>query len=147
MTIDWTAIGSFATAVTVGVAAVQIYYATRQEKTEFEDSLSREYREIVAQLPTAVLLQQEAAKDAADTHFPLFYRYIDLSNEQIFLRKKGRIRKSTWRDWRDGIRSNLQKPGYREAWERVKNETDSFVELRWLEAREFEVDPKRMTGQ
>ena len=142
MTLDWNAIGSCATALAVGVAAVQIYYATRQEKTEFEDALTKEYREILVQLPTAVLLQREGAEEEVDRCFPLFYRYIDLCNEQVFLRRKGRIRKSTWGDWCEGIQSNLQKRGFREAWERIKLETTSFEELRWLEASRYQIDPK-----
>jgi hypothetical protein len=142
--IDWTAIGSFATALTVGAAAVQIYYATRQEKTEFEDGLTKEYREIVGQLPKSILLQDPGWNAAADEHFPLLYRYLDLCNEQVFLRKKGRIRKSTWGDWCAGIRSNLEKPAFREAWELVRSRTRSFDELRWLEATEFRIDPRYM---
>lgn len=144
MIVDWTAVGSFATALTVGAAAVQIYFATRQEKTEFEDSLAREYREIIARLPLEVLLQRESAQEKVDECFPLFYRYVDLCNEQVFLRRKRRIRKSTWDDWRSGIQSNLQKAGYRQAWERIKGETASFDELRWLEETRFRVDPVRM---
>lgn len=122
------------------VAAIQIWYATRQEKTEFEDSLAKEYREILGQLPESVLLQTDDAKAAADSHLIPLYRYLDLSNEQAFLREKGRVRETTWNDWCDGIRSNLRRPGFKEAW--MKVEGKSFDELRRLIADDYR-DPRK----
>lgn len=127
----WTAIGSVATALTVGAASVQIFFATRQEKSEFEDGLAREYRELLGQLPVDVLRRQALTRELSDDDFRTFYRYLDLSNEQVFLRHKGRIRKDTWKEWSSGIRSNLQRPGFREAWQEVQPRP-GFEELRAL---------------
>lgn len=136
----WSAVGSLATAVAVIVAAIQIWYATRQEKTEFEDSLAKEYREILGALPPSVLLQDPTAEQAADSHFVVLYRYLDLCNEQTFLRSKGRIRASTWTDWSLGIRSNLDKHGFKEAWLKVRGK--SFDDLNDLIANDYR-DPRQ----
>lgn len=62
-----------------------------------------------------------------------YYRYIDLSNEQIFLRKEGRIRKSTWENWEEGIRSNLSKKDFRNAWSEINRRSgSSFNEIKNL---------------
>jgi hypothetical protein len=140
----WTAVGSAATAVAVGFTAVQIALATRQERTQFEDNLVKEYRELLAALPREVLIQDAAAAetDACVTeHLPQFYRYFDLCNEQVFLRQKNRIGTDTWIEWRDGMLANLKRPGFRAAWQKVQSHTGSFADLRCLCAN-TQVDPK-----
>jgi hypothetical protein len=131
----WTAIGSAATAVAVGFTAVQIRLATRQERTQFEDSLVKEYRELLAGLPREVLIQDAAAAETdacVIEHLPQFYRYFGLCNEQVFLRQKNRIGKDTWNEWRDGMVANLGRPGFRAAWQNVQSHTGSFADLRCL---------------
>jgi hypothetical protein len=65
VTIDWTvvgsiatAIGSLATAAAVLVAGRQLQLSRQQATSSFEDQLEREYRDIVAQLPVTALLGQ-----------------------------------------------------------------------------------------
>jgi len=138
----WTAIGSAATAVAVGFTALQIAWATRQERTQFEDNLVKEYRELLGGLPIEALLQEpEADTDEVITrHLPQFYRYFDLCNEQVFLRQKNRIRRETWIEWREGIVANLERPGFRGAWRKVQGQTGSFADLRCL-CENPEMDP------
>ena len=85
--------------------------------------------------------------------FSLLYHYIDLSNEQVFLRQQGRISKATWENWCDGIKSNLSLHTFSRAWQDIKPAAkDSFRELRKLEASGFQDDPygwgkKVLTGR
>ncbi|HYK00156.1 MAG TPA: hypothetical protein VE974_00230 [Thermoanaerobaculia bacterium] len=139
----WTAVGSTATAVALAFTAVQIALATRQERTQFEDSLVKEYRELLGSLPREALVQHPAADadECVATYLPQFYRYFDLCNEQVFLRQKGRIGDATWAEWRDGMLTNLQRPGYRAAWRKVQSSTSSFTDLRCLCANR-ELDPR-----
>lgn len=136
----WTAVGSIGTAIAVIVAAIQIRYATRQEKTEFEDSLAKEYRELLGQLSRSILLQDTVTDRDTNEKFVILYRYLDLSNEQVLLREKGRITKVTWNDWCAGIRSNLEKDGFKDVWNSVKGK--SFDDLKRLQDTDF-VDPRR----
>ena len=72
----------------------------------------------------------------------LIYNYLDLCNEQVFLRSRRRIRTDTWRDWAAGIRSHLQKPCFQKVWLEVKEESPGwFSFLERLEQDEFEIDP------
>jgi hypothetical protein len=141
---DWTALGSIATASAVLVAAWQLYRGTSQARTNFEDDLSSEYRDLARSIPVKVHFGEELAPEEFEQAFPRLYQYIDLTNEQIFLRMNGRISKATWFNWRDGIRSNLARPAFAKAWTRVKaGSTGSFSELRRLEASGFSNDPRR----
>lgn len=145
-TLDWTAVGSIATALAVLVAAWQLRRGTFQARTNFEDDLSREYRELARSIPVKVHLGEELTPDEFEQAFPRLHQYLDLTNEQIFLRINGRISKATWLNWREGIESNLGRPAFAQAWVRVKKATtESFTELRRLEASRFSEDPRIWT--
>ena len=139
--IDWSSVGSIATAVAVLLAAWQLHLGTIQARTEFEDELAREYRELARSIPPAVHLDREVDGSDFDHVFPALIHSVDLSNEQVFLRMNGRVSKVTWLNWRDGIQSNLRREVFRRAWEEIKAASTSFAELRRLEASGFSEDP------
>ncbi len=134
----------------IGVIFVwwQLQETKRIALNQFEDTLEKEYRDIAARVPTGALigggLSHQQYKDAFDELF----RYFDLSNKQVMLRKQGRIGDSTWKNWQSGIKFNLSLPAFRKAWIDVKEKTDSqksefFSELRKLVEANFQCDPKR----
>src|SRR5271169_107404 len=63
MNIDWSAIGSVGTAVAVLVAAWHVRKSTQQARTDFEDDLSREYRELARCIPVKAHLGQELGEE------------------------------------------------------------------------------------
>ena len=143
MSLNWSDVGSIATAVAVFVAAWQVRRGATQVRTEFEDDLSREYRELSRGLPVKAVLGDRLEPDEMELAFPRLIQYIDLCNEQVFLRVQGRVSKATWLQWRDGIRANLARPGFAEAWRRVKaHPASNFQELRRLESEDFQTDPQ-----
>jgi hypothetical protein len=142
MQVDWVAMGSMGAAVGVLCAAWQLRQSGAQSRTDFEDDLSREYRELSRQIPTAALLGEEVGDQEFATAFPALFQYVDLSNEQVTLRMNGRVRKATWCEWRDGIASNIARPAFARAWGEIKVRCDSFGELRRLERCEFTDDPR-----
>ena len=130
------------------IAAAGVWYAHRQLHTsrqiaqlQFEDALAKEYRELINRLPTAILLGGKLEGKAYLQAFDELFRYIDLSNEQVCLRQRGRISLDVWRDWCDGIHSNLKLPAFAQAWNEIKAKSNSFKELRRLEDEEFQIDP------
>jgi len=133
-----------ATAIGVGIAACQLWLNRRQAITTFEDSLAREYRELAAKLPTKVFLDDGLLSDEEYREaFDKFYQYFDFSNEQVFLRQKGRISQPTWIYWRDGIRSNVERAAFSKAWADIsKRIGGDFSELRHLIETDFEQDPR-----
>jgi hypothetical protein len=142
MNVDWSAVGSVGTAVAVLVAAWQVRKSTQQARTNFEDDLSREYRQIARSISVEAHLGADVSEEEFHQAFPTLYQYLDLTNEQVFLRMNGRIRRSTWTDWRDGIRSNLARPTFAKAWGLVKEKSSNFEELRRLERGTFREDPR-----
>jgi hypothetical protein len=129
----FSAVANSATGLGVIVAGWQLWLARRQSVTAFEDSFAREYRELAAKLPTKALLGDELTKDELEQHLDEFYHYFDLCNEQAFLHKQGRISRKTWTFWRDGMKSNFDRPAFKRAWKEVGNRQKSdFSELRAL---------------
>ena len=89
------------------------------------------------------LLGRELTPDEAKEAREGIYFYVDLSNEQVFLRQNGRVSDAAWILWRDGIKSNLSRPAFEKAWKEFKIAVPNiFLELRRLEKSDFKDDPK-----
>jgi hypothetical protein len=143
--ISWEAVSAIATCIAaLGVlfAIWQLWLSRSIAQLQFEDALAREYRELCTTIPASVFLREEFSEDEFRNTFDEFYRYIDLSNEQVSLRQNGRISQKVWVNWCAGIQHNLSLPAFARAWEEIKSKTPSFKELRALEATSFSTDPK-----
>src|SRR5690606_30717776 len=94
-------LSGIATAVGVVFAAAGLLFSWRQSITWFEDEIANEYRALIKEMPVDVLLDGDQVTPREDELLNKIYNYIDFTNEQVFLRQKGRIRSSTWRLWAD----------------------------------------------
>jgi len=142
--IDWNSIVSIFTMLGVLVAAFQLRVSSKIAQSEFEDSIDQQYRELAKGIPVDALIGRSVSDDKKELTRELIYNYLDLCNEQIFLRKKKRIRMDTWADWRTGIELNLQKHEFQAVWSEIKSEApQTFSFLERLEASGFEQDPKK----
>ncbi len=130
------AIAAISTAIGVLLLLLQIRQSKNQSQTQFEDELTREYRDIIKDIPVKALLGEELTEEEYRNTLGDFYRYVDLSNTQAFLHNEGRINSKTWKDWEAGIKSYLHRPAFKRAWGKIKSKeeiSDNFQELRDLE--------------
>lgn len=132
---------SLLTAVGVLLGALQVRQSVRQARVDFEDDLSREFRELSKAIPPIARFDGQMTDTEFNAAFPAIYQYFDLTNEQVFLRMNGRIGRTTWLDWCQGIRATLAKPAFRRAWVQVLDTSTSFSELRRLASGQFQEDP------
>jgi hypothetical protein len=144
---DWPVIvnlvASIATAIGVVLAAVGLWLTKAQAVTAYEDSISTEYRQIVKLIPVKALLGESLSETEFNECLSDVYNYIDFTNEQIYLRQQGRIRKKTWESWSEGIAANMGRAVIKEAWDLIKVKSpSSFSELRTLEEKNFRSDPR-----
>lgn len=147
MKIDWNALGSMSTTLAVLIGVWQVRRGRLQATTDFEDDLSREYRELSRAIPLSIQLGGAVAESDYQAMLPFLYQYLDLSNEQIFLRMNGRISRATWEQWVDGIESTLSLPAFAQAWLDVKTRAPQrFSELRRLESSKYRSDPRSWMG-
>jgi hypothetical protein len=136
-------VAAAATPVAVSIAAAQLKFNRGQAKLAFEDSLNREYREIVAALPADTFRSDpDMTRSLTPDEEKAMLRYFDLCNEQLRMARSGRrISRRTARAWRDGIEQNLLRPRIRHQWEleAARLPDDYFTELAAL-MRRLEAD-------
>lgn len=132
---------SLATPASVLILAYQLWQRKKQFTTEFEDKLTDQYRDIVLEIPVEALLD-DSDGDRYEGDLIHYYRYLDLTNEQIYLRKEGRVSKVTWESWREGIEAHLERDDFKNAWEDIKDRTKSFNELRGFMNDDCNDDPR-----
>ena len=65
---------------------------------------------------------------------------LDLSNEQVYLRAKGRISQYTWLSWCAGIKAHLDRPAFSSVFNEVKDNS-GFTYLERLLESEYKSDP------
>jgi len=134
------AVAALSAAVGVVLIGIQVALLRKQFQTQFEDSLSSEYRSLIKDIPSSALLGEKISLD--DQAKEMVFNYIDLTNSQVFLRMNGRISKRTWSYWCEGIQFNLSLPVFKEVWVDIKNSNnDIYTELRMLELG-FDTDPR-----
>ncbi|ALF60781.1 hypothetical protein [Psychrobacter urativorans] len=125
-------------------AVYQFWINTQQSKTTFEDSISKEYRDIFKNIPYSALIGKTLIDEEVNQATNGIYNYMDFCNEQIFLRKTGRVRKDTWNNWQEGMCTNFLLPIFvsvsKEVFEELPN---IFTELRRVMAENYSTDPKK----
>ena len=143
--LPWEAVSAIATSVAalgVFLALWQIWLTRAIAQLQFEDALAREYRDLCITIPAEVFLGGSISDEQYTKTFDEFYRYIDLSNEQVSLRQRGRISRTVWENWCFGIKCNLSLTAFARAWAEVRNRTTSFQEPRQLAESDFQTDPR-----
>lgn len=141
---NWDTIASIATAIGVIFAAFQIRQGKRLAQVTFEDSLDQQYRILAMRIPVDVLLGKTSPEDKKSDIREIIFNYLDLCNEQAYLRKKKRVSVARWKEWSEGIECNLRKPAFKEIWEEVKREApNEFTGLTALELNGFKFDPAK----
>lgn len=125
------ALAGVATAVGAFLAAYQLFLTKKQAVTSFEEALNARYRQLVERMPLDALLGKEINVAELETHRKSFYLYFDLSNEQVFLWRKGQVSRETWKNWHEGISQHLRRPAFMQAWRDLEAHLDgSFDHLR-----------------
>lgn len=131
------------TAAGVLLASLQLWLRYQLAKTRFEDDLAKEYRLLIKEIPVDVLLGKAPRPEQHEMAREQIFNYFDLTNEQVFLRKRGRIRKTTWVEWAEGVECNLRCPLFKEVWAEIRAcSPELFVEVRTLIERGYKSDPR-----
>ena len=147
---NWNTLASLATAIGVCIAACgvciaawQIWESEKLHQTSFEDGLDQQYRKLAMDIPVDALIGKPI-NDKKEKLREIIYNYLDLCNEQTYLRRKKRVSKDRWKKWNDGIKDNLSKPAFKEVWNEIKDEAPTaFTALDRLEKDEFQIDPAK----
>lgn len=132
--------GYIVTSIGVGFIAWQIRLQKKQSQADFEDNLDKEYRQITIALPVDVLLGKKPHSEKSEEVRNLIYNYLDLCNEQICLRAKGRISKLTWISWCVGMKIHLNSNTFLDVYKECSG-LASWTYLTKLVESDFKTDP------
>lgn len=141
---DYVFLVSYITLIGAVFAVYQFWINTQQSKTTFEDSISKEYRDIFKNIPYNALIGKALTDEEVNQVANEIYNYMDFCNEQIFLRKTGRVREDTWNNWQEGMCTNFSLPIFISVSNEVFEELpDIFTELRRVIFENYSTDPKK----
>lgn len=128
----------------MAVAVWQIVRANIQQRTNFEDSLTKEYREIIRRIPYKALIGEELCEKDQLAAYNEIYNYMDLCNEQIFLRMSGRVHEKTWNNWQEGMLTNFSLKVFDQASQEIFSKlSHNFEELKKVHDSGYKTDPKK----
>lgn len=139
-----TAGASIAACIGLVYAKQQLKLTADQARTNFEDGLSREFRDLIKDLPVRVMLGEDLSDDelSRETTLTTFYHYFDLTNYQVFLRSKKRISEDAWSEWMQGIHEVCTLPAFERAWRLIRvRRPNLFADLSKFRDSEFKIDP------
>jgi len=110
----------------------------------FEDSINKEYRDIIQRIPYKVLIGEEVPSSEANAVHNEIYNYMDLCNEQIYLRMSNRVSKKTWNNWQEGMKTNFELKAFNDTSIQVFEKLPTnFSELQSVKVLNFSTDPKK----
>jgi hypothetical protein len=81
---SWSALQAIASVVTAAgiiIGAIQLRLTKKINQTQFEDDLTKQYREITEMIPVKALLGEELTPEEFKEAQKGLYYYVDLSNE------------------------------------------------------------------
>ncbi|MEI8096414.1 MAG: hypothetical protein WCG80_19550 [Spirochaetales bacterium] len=135
-------VANAATAISIVLAVVQLYRDATTRKSEFIESVERDYRDLIKEIPYQVFLGKLLTVDEQAKTMDDFYRYFDLTNNQVMLRQHKKISRDTWENWSAGAKNNLSLPAFRAAYkEIVEPWPTQFTEMQQLVREDFVRDP------
>ena len=144
MNIDWNMVTSVATAIGVGIAAWQLWESRKLSASAFEDSFDEKYRQLAYSIPVEALLSKKVGLSKRSIAREWVYNYLDLSNEQVYLRKKHRVSYDRWIEWSKWMQQHLKRPFFKEVLEEVEQDSlETFSYLERLINEDFKTDPAK----
>ena len=136
---NWTDIASVIlgalTFLAIGVAAIQLIFHSRQMHREFESLYISRYWELMDRRSTSFAVDRVPTE--ADR--PVMRAYLQLSEDEIDIRKLGRVTDNTWKFWSTAILDQCAAPGYRD--ELAAAPAEEYPNVRTLTETQGRVDP------
>ena len=120
-------LANVATAIGIIFVAWQLYLTRRQVTAAFEQAFVEKYERIVASIPLAALLGEQAEPGPADQDLRPFFDYFELCEEELYYRHVRKVSRSTWRDWEEGIVLNFRRPAFQSAWRQLSERVELTV--------------------
>lgn len=136
---NWTDIASVVisaiTVLTIAFAAVQLIFHTRQMHRDFESLYVQRYWALMDRRTPSFALDRVPTEGDR----PIIRAYLQLSEDEIDLRRLGRVTDHTWAYWSGAIVDQCSTVGYQE--ELLATPEADYPRVRTLIARNGDWDP------
>jgi hypothetical protein len=140
MLIDWTAATHINwTAVSALIGASGVFMALTNIRTQLRIAVfseyTKRYADIVDRLPfdarrIGAQFEPEKLPDAERKEYlNAMRRYFNLCSEELYLRNSGRIARTTWKIWEEGIEDTVSWPGFEYAWKELRREYSRYAQF------------------
>jgi hypothetical protein len=116
-----TTVANVATAAGIFAVGWQLVLNRRQMMAEFERTFGERYERIIRDVPLPMLIGQVEDPTNDATALRAFFDYFELCEEELYYRRQGKVSRSTWKDWWEGIALNFRRPAFRTAWAHLKD--------------------------
>jgi hypothetical protein len=103
----------------IGVGS-QLWLNRRQMVSAFERTFVDRYERIIRDVPLALLFGEAFDPFSDDKVLRAFFDYFELCEEELYFRRIGKVSRSTWCDWWEGIALNVRRPAFRTAWDHLR---------------------------
>lgn len=136
---NWVDIGTFivsmVTCLTIGFAALQLIFHSRQTHREFESLYVQRYWNLMDKRSEPFAVKQKVLPEDKS----VIRGYLQLCEDEIDLRRLGRVTDHTWRFWASAIKSQCSEPAYKA--ELKKLDREQYPRVRELLAYGSARDP------
>ena len=119
------------TLISVVVAAVGLIVGVvvyrRQMNAQLFLEYTRRYEQIMESFPTdaRLSLNEKLPKSSRELTFCVL-KYLNLSSEEFYLRRKHYLSKPIWSIWEKELKRTLRSPLLRREWGKLRNEFESY---------------------
>lgn len=130
MSVNWGDVPTWVAAVAavagvIGLGA-QLRGVDRQIRLQTYSDYTRRYEFLVAKFPEDINFASFVLRTRTDyaSVMRTMRSYFDLCFEEWDLNENCLITKSVWKTWLTGMKTAMSKPAFRQAWDRVKADSD-----------------------
>jgi hypothetical protein len=109
----------------LAVAAVWSLRAVKKQLTaHLYAEYTKRYQHIILEFPENINTADLPVEDSDEYRDVMrqMRAYFDLCYEERALHKRGYIDKTTWNDWRQGMKAAVGKPAFQQAWQRISKD-------------------------
>lgn len=137
---SWSTFASAIIGLLALAAIVSVGYQLRLQRTQIHRDLENLYIERYWTIMDALANAELATPDERSVRRDIAIRaYLQLSEDECDLRAADRVTDETWREWRAGIRAQLESPEFRAALDAFPE--DRLSNLRKLVVAGYEFEP------
>lgn len=112
----------------------QLSTQNEQIKHNYFTEFTKRYQNISLHFPENInedtFRYEKLEKNIRDKTMRYMRVYFDLCSEEFFLHEKKYLDEDVWNEWKEGMKVAFNKKAFKDAWEKVTNESEFYVKFK-----------------